>query len=108
MGHGAGDYYEEDYIYGKESFYDENDYNSVECSEEDKWEQTGHVLAQLLSSLQVDFTSAKLSAKGIFLDLNQVNATKVPPPGRLLIETQDLVPLFILEVQVQAVSHLKL
>ena len=66
------------------------------------------MLAQHLSSLQVDFTSAKLSAKGIFLDLNQVNATKVPPPGRLLIETQDLVPLFILEVQVQAVSHLKL
>ena len=51
---------------------------------------------------------AKLPAKGIFLDLNQVNATKVPPPGRLLIETQDLVPLFILEVKVQAVSHLKL
>ena len=50
----------------------------------------------------------KLPAKGIFLDLNQVNATKVPPPGRLLIETQDLVPLFILEVKVQAVSHLKL
>ena len=51
---------------------------------------------------------AKLPAKGIFLDLDQVNATKVPPPGRLLIETQDLVPLFILEVKVQAVSHLKL
>ena len=66
------------------------------------------MLAQLLSSLQVDFTSAKLSAKGIFLDLNQVNATKVPPPGRLLIETQDLVPLFILVVQVQVVSLLRL
>ena len=51
---------------------------------------------------------AKLPAKGIFLDLNQVNATKVPPPGRLLIETQDLVPLFILVVQVQVVSLLRL
>ena len=51
---------------------------------------------------------AKLPAKGIFLDLNQVNATKVPPPGRVLIETQDLVPLFILVVQVQVVSLLRL
>ena len=51
---------------------------------------------------------AKLPAKGIFLDLNQVNATKVPPPGRVLIETQDLVPLFILVVQVQVVSLLML
>ena len=50
----------------------------------------------------------KLPAKGIFLDLNQVNATKVPPPGRVLIETQDLVPLFILVVQVQVVSLLRL
>ena len=51
---------------------------------------------------------AKLPAKGIFLDLNQVNATKVSPPGRVLIETQDLVPLFILVVQVQVVSLLRL
>ena len=51
---------------------------------------------------------SKLPAKGIFLDLNQVNATKVPPPGRVLIETQDLVPLFILVVQVQVVSLLRL
>ena len=51
---------------------------------------------------------AKLPAKGIFLDLNQVNATKVSPPGRVLIETQDLVPLFILVVQVQVVSLLML
>ena len=51
------------------------------------WEEAGHVLAQLLGSLQVDFTSVKLPAIGIFLDLNQVNATKVPPPDRVLIET---------------------
>ena len=50
---------------------------------------------------------AKLPAKGIFLDLDQVNATKVPPPGRVLIKTQDLVPLFILVVQVQVVSLLR-
>ena len=37
------------------------------------WEEAGHVLAQLLGSLQVDFTSVKLPAIGIFLDLNQVN-----------------------------------
>ena len=51
------------------------------------WEEAGHVLAQLLGSLQVDFTSVKLPAIGIFLDLNQVNATKVPQPDRVLIET---------------------
>ena len=53
------------------------------------WEEAGHVLAQLLGSLQVDFTSVKLPAIGIFLDLNQVNATKVtvPPPDCVLIET---------------------
>ena len=51
------------------------------------WEEAGHVLAQLSSSLKVDFTSVKLPAIGIFLDLNQVNATKVPPPDSVLIET---------------------
>ena len=66
------------------------------------WEQAGHVLAQPLGSLQVDFTSVKLPAIGIFLDLNQVNATKVPPPDRVLIETQELMPLFVLEVQVRS------
>ena len=39
------------------------------------WEEAGHVLAQLSRSLQVDFTSVKLPAIGIFLDLNQVNDT---------------------------------
>ena len=39
------------------------------------WEEAGHVLAQLSHSLQVDFTSVKLPAIGIFLDLNQVNDT---------------------------------
>ena len=39
------------------------------------WEEAGHVLAQLSSSLKVDFTSVKLPAIGIFLDVNQVNDT---------------------------------
>ena len=41
------------------------------------WEEAGQVLVQLLGPLQVDFTSIKLPAIGIFLDLNQVNAAKV-------------------------------
>ena len=40
-------------------------------------------LAQLSSSLQVDFTSVKLPAIGIFLDLKQVNDTYVPPPDHI-------------------------
>ena len=39
------------------------------------WEEAGHVLAQLSSSLKLDFTSVKLPAIGIFLYLNQVNDT---------------------------------
>ena len=39
------------------------------------WEEAGHVLAQLSSSLKVDFTSVKFPAIGIFLYLNQVNDT---------------------------------
>ena len=39
------------------------------------WEEASHVLAQLSGPLQLDFTSVKLPAIGIFLDLNQVNAT---------------------------------
>ena len=50
----------------------------------------------------------KLPAKGIFLDLNQVNPTKVPPPCCVLIETQELMPFFLLEVQMQVVSFLRL
>ena len=38
------------------------------------WEEASHALAQLSSPLAVDFTSIKLPAIGIFLDLNQVNA----------------------------------
>ena len=49
------------------------------------WEEAGHVLAQLSRSrsLQVDFTSVKLPAIGIFLDLKQVNDTYVPPPDHI-------------------------
>ena len=39
------------------------------------WEEAGHVLAQLSSSLKVDFTTVKLPAIRIFLYLNQVNDT---------------------------------
>ena len=47
------------------------------------WEEAGHVLTQLSSSLQVDLTSVKLPAIGIFLDLKQVNDTYVPPPDHI-------------------------
>ena len=37
------------------------------------WEEANHVLAQLSGPLAIDFTSIKLPAIGIFLDLSQVS-----------------------------------